>query len=216
MTDQTAQNGVFGGCAPGVAEIPARAGIAPIVGAAMAQASRDLAASQPVQNELFEPEGRMLTAQEARDERKRGRGRPKGAHNLSSRQMRKLFQAVGVDPLMNKLEWLQLSPEELAERLGCSRLEAFQELQKLNDATLPYIHAKLAPVDDAGRAVPVMVFQMGNGGAGSLTPSGVVKPPYVIEGEAMGLEYELQGNQWVSKQAAIDAVIPDDEAGQKP
>jgi hypothetical protein len=216
MMDQTAQNGVFGGCAPGVAENPARAGIAPIVGAAMAQASRDLAASQPVQDELFEPEGRILTPQEARDERKRGRGRPAGAANKSSGDLRKFLQHQGVDPHMIMAGWLALSPEEMAARIGCKVAEALDRQMRMAESLMPYVRAKLAPVDDTGRAVPVMVFQMGNGGAGSLTPSGVVKPPYVIEGEAMGLEYELQGNQWVSKQSIIDTFIPDDEAGQKP
>lgn len=212
MSLNSANHGVFGGCAPGVQENPARAGLAPVVGAAMAEASKALAASEPVQESLFEPAGRMMSAEEAREERKAGR--PKGATNKASGDLRRFLQRQGVDPHMIMAEYLALSPEELAARLGCSRADAFDRQIKMAESLMPYVRAKLAPVDDTGRAVPVMVFQMG-GQAAPMAANGLIKPPYVVEGEAMGLEYEIVDNQWVSKALAGHSVTSSDDEGEK-
>lgn len=213
MSLNTAENGVFGGCAPGLPENPARAGLAPVLAAAMAEASKALAASQPLQESLFEPAGRHMTVDEAREERRRGR--PKHAANKASGDLRRFLQHKGVDPHMLMAEWLALSPEELAARLGCSRADAFDRQIKMAESLMPYVRAKLAPVDDTGKAVPVMVFQMG-GQAAPVAANGMVKPPYVIEGEAMGIEYEVVDNQWVSKSILSQVVETLDDEGQKP
>lgn len=215
MQVENPQNGVFGTCAPDAGGNSGRAGIAPVIGAAMAKASADLAASQPVQDELFEPAGRFMTADEAREERKRGRGRPQGAANKSSGDLRKYLQHQGVDPHLIKAQWLTISPEEMAARLRCTVLEAYQEQQKLAESLMPYVRAKLAPVDDHGNTVPFMVFNMGGNGV-QVAQNGMVKPPYVIEGEAMGLEYEVQGNQWVRKLANHSSVEHDESDEVKP
>ena len=67
--------------------------------------------------------------------------------------------------------WLMLEPEEMAKRLGCKVVEAFDRQQAILKELAPYFMARMQPVDDQGRPVPFVALAIGghvgnaNGGA---------------------------------------------------
>ncbi len=126
MTGASDEQGVFGLCAPGA---PASRPGASLGGSRQiaVEAVEGIKAglTEAEQLGLLDLAGKPMTATQAEAER-RGRGRPLGASNHSSRELRRFLGAVGADPLMQTVEWLRLSPEELARRLGCSIAQAFR------------------------------------------------------------------------------------------
>ena len=74
---------------------------------------------------------------------KRGTGRPKGASNKSTEKWRRYITERYGHPL-EVLASLYAQPlEQLAERLGCSRLEAWQEQRHAASALLPYMAQRM-------------------------------------------------------------------------
>lgn len=108
---------------------------------------------------LGEPVNAERRAEVAARERKAGR--PPGATNLATRDLRKALHAMGFDGVWQMARWGSLTPEELAARLGCTRLEAFDRLTVLWDRVGRYQHAPLAPTDGAGNVAPMMVMHVG-------------------------------------------------------
>lgn len=90
----------------------------------------------------------------------RGRGRPKGSENYTSKQVRELVErASGGNLMLQSARWLALEPEEMAYRLGITTVEAFDRQEAIRERLRPYTYARLAPVDDKGRAVtPIAMF----------------------------------------------------------
>jgi len=84
---------------------------------AAAPAAEQLDFLAPVAERISSIDPEAIAANAA-DERKRGR--PKGAENLSSRQLREMLVRAGGHPLIHLARWATLTPEELAKRLGCS------------------------------------------------------------------------------------------------
>lgn len=212
MTLEPAGNGVFGQCAPAaVAERPGAClgGSRQIAAEAVAAITGALA--EPEQLGLLEPAGRRMSVKAAAEER-RGRGRPKGAANHSSRELRRFLGAVGADPLMGTVEWLRLSPEELAARLGCNVAEAFDRQERMRDRLMPFVYAKLAPVDDAGKAVPVMVFNMGTGEGAEAEAS----PPWLAALARDGVTIDHEQNQALSTDGPLHPNGADPNGGGKP
>jgi hypothetical protein len=125
--------------------------------------------------------------------RRRSRGRPPGAVNKSNAALREYLLARGVNPLQRLMEWALHDPDTLAIELGCTRLEAFRELRAVWEGLAPYFMAKMVPVDDQGRPVPVMLMQFGQFGA-----------PREAGGKAPWLYLESEQNQPLS--AAADPV----------
>lgn len=82
----------------------------------------------------------------------RGRGRPPGSENRATRDVKKLVALLG-DPLVEMAKWARHTPESLARVIGCTKAEAFDRLMALHRELAPFIHAKLAAVDDKGNAV---------------------------------------------------------------
>lgn len=91
-------------------------------------------------------------------ERRQGPGRPPGAQNLTTREFRNWLLGKGISPLSSLMRYAIIPPDMLAAELGCSRVEAFREWRILQTELAPYLHAKLAFVDDAGQAVPFIQF----------------------------------------------------------
>lgn len=122
---------------------------------------------EPEQASMFDlPRGEFVDAGAARDERiqQRGPGRPKGAQNLATRAWREFMLQRGIMPQMEMMRWSMLSPEELAARLQCTRLEALTMLKSLWEGLAPYFMPKLAPTDGAGRVVPPIAMFVGGEG----------------------------------------------------
>lgn len=192
-----AEKGVFGAVAATVGKIDAA-----------------LEASRGEQLGIFEPEGRMLSPAEAKAEREKG-GRPKGAKSFKTRQVAQFLQSIGADPLIQSARWLTISPEELAARLGCSRVEAWDRQQSIRDSLLPFVHAKLAPTDDKGNVAPMIVFQMG-GEAAQAAPDGSVRPAWMRDLEAQGVDLKTIENQQLGGEASEDDGSQAPEREEKP
>jgi hypothetical protein len=115
--------------------------------------------------------------------RARGRGRPPGATNKATDDVKAFCRRVfGFDPLIEGFRWAQHSPESLAIALNCTRLEAFDRLETLRRDLCRYFHAPVQPVDAAGQAVPMFVMQVGGPvtvGAGAGAAPGV--PPWLAD-----------------------------------
>jgi len=91
-------------------------------------------------------------------ERRQGPGRPPGAQNLTTREFRNWLLGKGISPLASLMRYAIVPPDMLAAELGCTKIEAFREWRILQSELAPYLHAKLAFVDDQGQAVPFMQF----------------------------------------------------------
>ncbi len=100
-----------------------------------------------------------------RQQQRARRGRPPGAGNRSTRELREFLRRIGYDPLLAMMSWARHTPESLAVELDCKKGEAFDRLMRVHEAIAPYIHAKLQPTDDQGRAVPSLAFLIGGYGA---------------------------------------------------
>jgi len=55
-----------------------------------------------------------------------------------------------------------MTPEEMARRLDCKVVEAFDRQVAIWDKLAPYVAAKLAPTDEKGNAVPGLVISIGD------------------------------------------------------
>ncbi len=95
---------------------------------------------------------------------KRERGRPAGASNRMTRDVKALVNRLLGDPLLEQANWARHTPQSLARVLGCTKIEAFDRLMQIYRELAPYLHARLAPVDGQGNAaVPVLQIVQANG-----------------------------------------------------
>lgn len=150
-----------------------------IVGAAVAEVAQAIApAPEPVQDALFalpaipaangRLDGAALTAE---GERQRKAGRPPGAQNKSTIELRKWLLANGIVPQQWQMRWLLLEPEEMARRLQITLSEAWDRQAALARELAPYLMSRMAPSDDKGNAVPMLAFNInGTGAPGERAP----------------------------------------------
>ena len=148
------------------------------------------AAAQPALFELpcADKSGRIAEAQA----RAAKGGRPKGAQNLATRELRDwlLGRMGGQTPQEQVARWLSLGPEGLAEALGCSKAEAFDRWTRGMEWLGRFFMAPMVPVDADGKPAPAIVVNVG-GSTGVRTASGEVLAPWlyveqdqeVIDGE---------------------------------
>lgn len=91
-----------------------------------------------------------------------GPGRPAGAQNRMTRDIRKLILAKHGHPLVAIAEIYSADAKELATHLGCKPIEAVHVQLKAAAELAPYLTAKQAAVDDKGNAaMPVLVMNFG-------------------------------------------------------
>lgn len=120
-------------------------------------------------------------------------GRPKGAQNLATRELREylLARMGGKSPQEQLAHWASLGPLGLAEALKCDRIDAFDRWRGVMEYLGRFFMAPMVPVDDQGKPQPAIVVSIG-GVTGIQTSSGEVLPPWsyveqnqeLIEGEA--------------------------------
>lgn len=118
-------------------------------------------------------------------------GRPAGAQNKSTKEFREYLLKRGKSPLQSLMEWSMHTPQTLAIELGCKPIEAMGMLMKIWAELAPYLHARVQPTDDQGKAVPS--FQMFIGGAQAGVGPGAQAPWLYLDGVA-----EAQENQQVA------------------
>jgi len=69
-------------------------------------------------------------------------GRPKGARNKRTTDMAEWILRQGSPPLLTLVRMADMPVDEMAKRLGCSLLEAWQEKRHCATAALPYLHQR--------------------------------------------------------------------------
>lgn len=178
-----------------------RDGIKGVMAEAVSEASQQLAAQaspapsmddlfnipaapdQP-QHVSFDKQGNVtsggLTPQQVSEEAERQRkaGRPKGAVNRSTRELKEFILKTGTVPQLWMVRWLNLEPEQLAQRLRCSIEKAFDFQLTIARELGEYIIPKMARTDGQGNAVPLMGLFV-NGqimDPQSPLPAGALKP----------------------------------------
>lgn len=94
---------------------------------------------------------------------RRGPGRPPGATNKTTNAWRDFLLANYSSPLQAMAEAYSMPTEDLAERLGCARLEAFKlQLAAARDLA-PYIHSRMPLAIQADvRSVTLVVADGGS------------------------------------------------------
>jgi hypothetical protein len=124
------------------------------------------------------------------------RGRPPGARNKTTREMLEFVRKTMGDPLLERFRWAAHTPESLAIVLGCSKLEAFDRLDKIRSELARYFYAQMAQVDGQGNAVTPRLTMVFPGQSGQqIGADGVQQPPWMYIAES-------QQNQRVIEQAA--------------
>lgn len=110
--------------------------------------------------------------------RKKGLGgRPKGAQNLATRELRAWLLSRGVLPQQAMMEWFMLGPPGLAIALKCTPYEAFTAWKDLADKLGRYFMAPMVAVDDKGKPAPSFTVVI-NGSTGVVDAEGVTRPPW--------------------------------------
>ena len=130
------------------------------------------------QAELFDlpcsdPTGEIKAA---RDNGSKG-GRPKGAQNLATRELREYLLKRGILPQQALMQWFLLGPEGLAKALTCSKAEAFDRWARLAEGLGKYFMAPMTPVDAEGKPAPSFAVFIG-GRTGVVGPAGETLPPW--------------------------------------
>lgn len=119
-------------------------------------------------------------------------GRPPGATNIATRQMLAYVRRVWGDPVERRARWLLHTPETLAAELDCSKVEAFDRLDRIAADLSRLFYPQLAPVDGAGVSVPP-TFNLVLGGHQA---NGAAAPPWIYEGGP-----EVEQNQRLAEPA---------------
>lgn len=102
-----------------------------------------------------------------------GPGRPVGAQNRVTRDIRKLILAKHCHPLQAMAEIYTADVKDLAQYLGCKPLEAATLQLRAAAELAPYLAAKQAAVDDHGQAVmPTLIMSFGEGTRAAATGDG--------------------------------------------
>lgn len=122
-------------------------------------------------------------------------GRPPGAKNKTTRDMLEFVRKTIGDPMLESARWAMHTPETLAAELGCTRLEAFDRLQKIRGELLPYFYAKQAPVDSDGKAVPGLTVEFHGQGASRIGADGQQLPPWLYQQDDPTAHEKSQQNQ---------------------
>lgn len=138
--------------------------------------------AEPAQLELLPPGLDGLTAAARRrvepGVRAARAGRPPGAENKMTREVKDFVRQVMGDPVIERARWLLHTPESLAAVLGCTRLEAFDRLDRIRAELSRLWYAPAAPVGEDGRPVPVLSLVV----AGQVVGAADAPPPWIYAG----------------------------------
>jgi hypothetical protein len=108
------------------------------------------------------------------------RGRPPGAQNIAKREMLDFLRKVCGDPLERRFRYAMHTPETLAIELGCSKLEAFDRLDRMWGELQKLFYGNIAQVDAQGNAVtPRLTMVFPGQSAPALGSDGAIRPPWM-------------------------------------
>jgi hypothetical protein len=113
------------------------------------------------------------------------RGRPPGARNKTTREMLEFVRKTMGDPLLERFRWAAHTPESLSIVLGCTKLEAFDRLDKIRSELARYFYAQMAQVDGQGNAVtPRLTMVFPGQSAPQIGADGAPQPPWMYIAES--------------------------------
>lgn len=154
-------------------------GLSPVVEAVreVAQAAAPAPTEQlellpPTRFEPGTPAHSELAERIARDRR----GRPPGAQNLATREVVSFVRRVFGDPFVERARYLAHTPATLAAELDCSKLEAFDRIERIRADLCTFMYPRLAPVGTDGMAVPPTFTMVFGGAVGPSSAPG--RPPW--------------------------------------
>jgi hypothetical protein len=135
------------------------------------------------------------------------RGRPPGARNKATREMLEFVRNLMGDPLERRFRYAMHTPETLAIELSCSKLEAFDRLERLWADLTTYFYARQSPVDGQGNAVvPRFTMVIGGHSAPAIGAGGAPLPPW---------EYLRTINENNQQNQALLATSPERSHGER-
>lgn len=110
-----------------------------------------------------------------------GPGRPRGSANRTTRDLVKLIERSGRNPILAMAEIVATPIDVIASTLGCTRLEAAEYHRKVMGDLAPYVAQKLpTAVQIQGANAGMLVINLGMGGEGA----GAGLAMRVIDGQA--------------------------------
>ena len=111
---------------------------------------------------------------------------PFGGYKMSGHRPRaRDGRARPLHPFLESARVLLHTPATLAAELGCSKVEAFDRIERIRSDLRPFMYARLAPTDANGAAV-VPAFQMFFGAGRRSPDGGADRPPWIEDFEANG------------------------------
>lgn len=113
---------------------------------------------------------------ERRTDEGRGPGRPKGARDRRTTDLVKFILANYRDPALFLADTFSRPLEQLAEELGCTKLEAYQIQMVAAKELHPYVRGKIAPVE--GDVAPPVTFTI----EASATVAAMLEAPVAEDG----------------------------------
>ena len=112
-------------------------------------------------------------------------GRKKGALNKSTRDMIETLQKMGRPDPLDNLSLLASRPVEvLAAELSCSKLDAAKLQKSANETLVTYYHARRAPENQEGDAMPEINIYAGMSASGEQVDYFDYSKPELIEDAA--------------------------------
>ncbi|MFT4115434.1 hypothetical protein [Bradyrhizobium sp.] len=157
-----------------------KAAVAEVIASAAAAA-----APAPVEQLELMPATRFEPGSDRHDKlveavRANKRGRPPGAENVATREMKAFVLKVFGDPLLWRFRYLQHTPETLARELNCTMLEAYDRLDRLAADLSKLFYGQMAQVDSAGQAVAPRLTMVFTGQSASASgPDGSARAPWL-------------------------------------
>lgn len=116
---------------------------------------------------------------------KRGPGRPPGAINTATKEMRDYLAANFTNPVIARARVMMMNPHDLALALGCTPLEAFDRIERAREYVGRFTNQELpkAIEIEGGGAVVLNIGVVGQPGAdphvelGKVTIAGTLAAP---------------------------------------
>jgi hypothetical protein len=137
--------------------------------------------------------------------RARGVGRPKGSENVATKELKEFLRAHGYDPVIARWRWLLHTPETLASELGCTKLEAFDRIDRINAELRKLFYADAPMLDDQGKPLPTFSLTIGGENVavqvnqGGQVPAQI--PPWETDAEVTASRRKIEAKQAVTIEA---------------
>jgi hypothetical protein len=121
-------------------------------------------------------------ADESRLPARRGPGRPPGALNRATKELREFILTNFTDPVIGAARVMMMRPQDLATALGCTLLEAYDRIDRARQFVARYTHQEMPKAVEIGGtgSVTLVIGAVDSGGQAQLGAPG--DGAVVIEG----------------------------------